>query len=114
MVIESDFIKITIKEDKTYTINSVDNKPYGIILNPFKYTRNDYTKTMEIVIQNELFEEVRIALVGSMYGYDSECAVLNDKEVIVLIYRDGIKIYDWNGTYYEIDLNGKLINEIDK
>lgn len=183
VVIESNNVKITIKEDKTYTIDSVDNKPYDIIMNPFKYKRNDYAKIMEIVIQNEIFEETSIALIGNLYGYESNCAVLKDREVIVLIDKgiyvinideyklvkykkidclgnnfaiylvnsgyiihgeievfkldfqldkiwgfsgadifvtqdnklpfliDGnrIKMYDWNGTYYEIDLNGQLI-----
>lgn len=183
MVIENDYFKITIKQDETYTIDSTDNKPYDIIMNPFKYTRNNYTKVMEIVIQNEISEEVRIALVGSLYGSESNCAVLKDRELVVLIDKDifiinldeyklvryknldcfginfsiylvnngyiihgemevfklnfelervwgfsgadifvthddklpflidgdRIKIYDWNGTYYEIDLNGKLI-----
>lgn len=183
VVIENDYVKITIKQDKTYTIDSVDNKPYDIIMNPFKYTRNDYTKIMEIVIQNEVLEEARIALIGNLYGHESNCAVLKDRELVVLIDKDifivnideyklakckkidcfgdnfaiylvsngyiihgeievfkldyeldkiwefsgadifvtqdnklpflidgdRIKIYDWNGTYYEIDLNGKLI-----
>lgn len=183
MVIENDSIKITIREDRTYTINSVDNKSYDSIFNPFKYTRNDFVKTMEVIIQNKFDEEVRIAIIGSIYGDDSECAVLKDRELIILIdsdiyvidideYRlvkyqniectgtnfaiylidngyiiygeleiikldyelnkiwefsgsdifvtqddkspflidgDRIKIYDWNGIYYEIDLNGKLI-----
>jgi hypothetical protein len=183
VVIENDYVKITIKQDKTYTIDSVDNKSYDILMNPFKYTRNDYTKAMEIVIQNEIFEEMRIALIGSLYGHESNCAVLKGRELVVLIDKDifiinineyklvkykkidcfgdnfaiylvnngyiihgemevfkldyeldkvwefsgadifvtqddklpflidgdRIKIYDWNGTYYEIDLNGKLI-----
>jgi len=183
VVIENDYVKITIKQDKTYTVDSVDNKPYDIIMNPFKYTRSDYTKTMEIVIKNEMFEEMRIALIGSLYGVESNYAVLKDRELVFLIekdifiinideyklikYRkiecfgdnfgiylvndgyiihgemevfkldyeldkvwqflgadifvtqdeklpflingDRIKIYDWNGTYYEIDLDGKLI-----
>ena len=183
MVIKNDYVKITIKQDSTYTIGSVDNKPYDIIMNPFRYTRNDYTKTMEIVIQNEILEETRIALIGSLYGHESNCAVLKDRELVVLIDKDifiinideyklvkykkidcfgnnfaiylvnngyiihgeievlkldyefdkiwkftgadifvtqdnklpflidgdRIKIYDWNGTYYEIDLDGKLI-----
>ncbi|OOM13983.1 hypothetical protein [Clostridium saccharobutylicum] len=183
MVIENDYFKITIKQDKTYTIDSVDNKPYDIIMNPFKYKRNDYAKAMEVVIQNEVLEETRIALIGNLYGHESNCAVLKDRELIVLIDkdifiinideyklvkykkidcfgdnfaiylvnngyivhgeievfkldyeldtvwkfsgtdifvtqddklpflidRDRIKIYDWNGTYYQIDLNGKLI-----
>lgn len=183
IVIQTDYVKITIKPDETYTIDSVDNKPYDIIMNPFKYTRNNYAKAMEIVIQNEVYEETRIALIGSLYGYESDCAVLNNKELLVLIDKDifiiniddymlikyknidcfgdnfavylvhdgyiihgemeifkldyelnkvwefsgadifvtqddklpflidgdRLKIYDWNGAYYEIDLNGNLI-----
>lgn len=183
IVIQTDYVKITIKPDETYTIDSVDNRPYDIIMNPFKYTRNNYAKAMEIVIQNEMYEETRIALIGSLYGYESDCAVLNNKELLVLIDKDifiiniddymlvkyksidcfgdnfavylvndgyiihgemeifkldyelnkvwqfsgadifvtqddklpflidgdTLKIYDWNGTYYEIDLNGNLI-----
>ena len=183
IVIQTDYVKITIKPDETYTIDSVDNRPYDIIMNPFKYTRNNYAKAMEIVIQNEVYEETRIALIGSLYGYESDCAVLNNKELLVLIDKDifiiniddymlvkykstdcfgdnfavylvsdgyiihgemeifkldyelnkvwqfsgadifvtqddklpflidgdRLKIYDWNGTYYEIDLNGNLI-----
>ncbi|WP_051986317.1 hypothetical protein [Clostridium amazonitimonense] len=88
MVIENDCIKITIKEDRTYTINSVDNKQYDSIFNPFKYTRNDFVKTMEVVIQNKFTEEIRIGIIGSIYGDDSQCAVLKDKELLILIDRD--------------------------
>ena len=183
IVIQTDYVKITIKPDETYTIDSVDNRPYDIIMNPFKYKRNNYAKAMEIVIQNEVYEETRMALIGSLYGYESDCAVLNNKELLVLIDKDifiiniddymlvkykstdcfgdnfavylvndgyiihgemeifkldyelnkvwqfsgadifvtqddklpflidgdTLKIYDWNGTYYEIDLNGNLI-----
>ncbi len=183
IVIQTDYVKITIKPDETYTIDSVDNRPYDIIMNPFKYKRNNYAKAMEIVIQNEVYDETRIALIGSLYGYESDCAVLNNKELLVLIDKDifiiniddymlvkykstdcfgdnfavylvndgyiihgemeifkldyelnkvwqfsgadifvtqddklpflidgdRLKIYDWNGTYYEIDLNGNLI-----
>ena len=68
VVLENDYVKITIKQDKTYTMDSVDNKQYDIIMNPFKYTRNNYAKALEIVIQNEMYEETRIALIGVSAG----------------------------------------------
>jgi len=57
-------------------------------MNPFKYTRNNYAKALEIVIQNEMYEETRIALIGSLFGYESDCAILKDRELLVLIDKD--------------------------
>lgn len=39
----------------------------------------------------------------------ADILVTQDNKLPFLIDEDRIKIYDWNGIYYEIDLNGKLI-----
>lgn len=88
MIQENEYFKIKINIEKTYTLNSSDNKFYNTILNPFNYTRNDYPIAMEIVICDEYLEEKRIALIGRLYGYDDNCAVLDNKELVVLIDKD--------------------------
>ncbi|GLB29457.1 hypothetical protein LAD12857_13800 [Lacrimispora amygdalina] len=182
MHLENDKYIVNIAVDTTYTVDSADNKPYDLVFNPDNMKHNDYSKTfcIEVVMQ----EQTKImALIGGLYCYDSDCAILEGDILTVLqnnmitqidfssnrlvlhkvldtfgcnfgIYRksnyyiiygeieitrlneqfekvwafsggdifvsqnercpfeledDKIKLNDWNGNYYEIDLNGNLI-----
>lgn len=69
------------------------------VFNPANMKHNDYSKAfcIEVVMQDQT---KTMALIGGLYYYDSDCAILED---------DKIKLNDWNGNYYEIDLNGNLI-----
>lgn len=182
MYLENDKYIINIAVDTTYTVDSADNKPYDLVFNPANMKHNDYSKTfcIEVVIHEQT---KTMALIGGLYCYDSDCAILEEDILTVLqnnmitqidlstdslvqhkvldtmgcnfgIYQkynyyiiygeieiirlneqfkkvwsfsgedifvshngecpfsladNIIMLNDWNGTYYEIDLNGNLI-----
>ena len=83
MILENDNCIIEIKEDETYTVDSADNSHYDIIHNPSEYKHNDYSKTLAIYV-NLFSREYSIALVGSFYSYEFDCAILEDDTIIVL------------------------------
>ena len=182
MYLENDKYIVNIAVDTTYTIDSADNKPYDLVFNPSNMKHNDYSKTL--CIEVVFHEQAKtMALIGGLYCYDSDCAILEEDILTVLqnnmitqinlstdtlvqykvldtigcnfgIYQksnyyiiygeieiirlnqkfdkvwafsgadifvsqngeypfamvdDKIMLNDWNGTYYEIDLNGNLI-----
>ena len=83
MVLENEKCCIEIKIDETYTVNSTDNHYYDVILNPCNYKQSNRSKTFSIHI--DLFEKkFDIALIGPIYIYDDNCAVLNDEILTVL------------------------------
>lgn len=101
MILENDKCYIKIEEDVTYTVDSVDNRHYDLILNPGQYRRRDFTKTFSISI--DLFSrEFSIALIGPFYSYDSDCAVLNGN--ILTVLQDNtitqIKVSDGSIVHY--------------
>lgn len=83
MVLENEKCCIEIKIDKTYTVDSADNRYYDVVLNPCHYKRGNPSKTFSIRVN--LFErEFYIALIGSPYIYDDTCAVLEDETLTIL------------------------------
>ena len=83
MILENNNCSIDIKIDETFTIDSADNRYYDIIHNPCHYKHSDLAKTLAIHV--DLFsKEYSIALVGSFYTYDSDCAVLENDTLTVL------------------------------
>ena len=83
MILENNNCMIKINIDETFTIDSADNRYYDIIHNPCQYKHSDFTKTLAIHI--DLFsKEYCIALVGSYYTYDFDCAVLENNTLTVL------------------------------
>ncbi|MEE0059753.1 MAG: hypothetical protein UE295_02875 [Acutalibacteraceae bacterium] len=105
MVLENDNCIIEIKVDETFTVDSTDNRHYDIIHNPCGYKHNDYSKTLAIYV-NLFSKEYSIALVGSHYSYDYDCAILEDDTIIVL-QNDTITVINiFDGSiikYIEID-----------
>lgn len=86
MVLENEKCCIEITIDKTYTVDSADNRHYDVVLNPCKYKKSDLSKTFSIRVN--LFEcEFCIALIGPFYSYDDRCAVLDDETLTVLQYN---------------------------
>ncbi|ALB45679.1 hypothetical protein [Clostridium beijerinckii] len=182
MILRSEKFQIEVTEDKTFTIQSTDNKPYDILFNPENLSWRDITKAFRIKIKSD-DRERDIILIGSLYCYDADCAILEANKLIVLMnyavtiinieeckilrhkkfsdsgcyfgiyeFRNGyivygeleivkldkslnkewdfmgadifvtqdknvpfqisgdkIKLYDWSGAYYELDMNGKVI-----
>lgn len=83
MVLENEKCCIEINIDETYTVDSTDNRPYDVVLNPCHFRKSDLSKTVSIHV--DLFEhEFYIALIGPFYSYDFDCAVLDDEILTVL------------------------------
>ena len=76
MFLENEKCCIEIKVDTCDTVDSADNRYYDMVLNPCHYKRNNLSKTFSIHVN--LFEyEFYIALIGSFYSYDLDCAILD-------------------------------------
>lgn len=108
MVLENKKCCVKIKIDQTYTIDSTDNRYYDVVLNPCHYKRGNLSKTFSIYV--DLFErEFCIALIGSFYIYDDNCAVLDD-ETLTVLQNDAItQIRITDGTiirHIELDCFG--------
>lgn len=84
MILENQLCRIEITEDRTYTVNSADNRFYDVILNPDNYQRRDDYKALSISV--DLFTSVlRIALIGPFYNsYMSNCAILEGETLTIL------------------------------
>jgi len=82
--VENEFYRIRISEDKTFTLDSVDNKPYDCIINPSGMRREDHVKALSITIDSR-DKQKRIALLGSLFGTDEDVALLESNELIVLM-----------------------------
>lgn len=102
MILENKKCHIKIETDKTYTVDSADNRCYDVTLNPEHYRHSDMYKALSISV--DLFtSELRIALIGSFYTYDSDCAVL-DGEVLTVLQ---------DNTITQINVNdGSIIRHI--
>lgn len=83
MLLENKNCHIEVKIDETYMVDSTDNRYYDVTLNPGHFSHNDLSKTLSIRVS--LFaSEFTIALIGSFYTYDSDCAVLDENTLTVL------------------------------
>lgn len=78
--LSNEICNITINEDYTYTINSMDNKEYNIILKTDEY---EFYKTFSIEI-DLFFKKIKIALIGNYNSFTEDCAILNDNILTVL------------------------------
>lgn len=88
MELKNNICDVNITIDSTYTVNSADNKYYDFVLNPAEYRRNDFSKTLSITIElvSKTFD---IALIGSFYSYDFNCAVI-EEELLTIMQNDTI------------------------
>lgn len=83
MTLENEKCHVEIQIDETYTVGSADNRRYDAVFNPCHYGHNDNYKTFCIHI--DLFShQFLIALVGSQFCYDFDCAVLDDDTLTIL------------------------------
>lgn len=98
MELQNEVCYVKISVDEMYTVDSTDNKPYDLILNPDSYKHNDIYKVFSIEITNSS-GKIRLALVGDFYSYDTDCAVLEDEVLTVL----------QNNSIVQIDMNNGLI-----
>lgn len=89
MLLENLLCRIEIAEDRTYTVNSADNRFYDVILNPDNCQHRDDYKVLSISV--DLFtSELHIALIGPFYNsYVSNCAIL-DGEILTILQANVI------------------------
>ena len=100
MIIKNEFCQVEISCDEQYMIDSSNNRRYDLIFNPKKYTKNDMYNASCIEVKGK--NTYRLALIGNYYSYPENCAILEDKKLIML------KNYD----IYIIDLESmNLIEE---
>ena len=103
----NDYI-VKINVDDTYTIDSTDNRYYDVILNPCNYKHSDLTKTLAIHIALPS-KHYSIALVGSYLISDSDCAILENDILTVLLDQIIVQINILNGSivrHIELDCFG--------
>ena len=88
---------VKIDVDETYTIDSSDNRYYDVILNPYNYKHGDLTKTLaiHIVLPSKNFS---IALIGSYFVSDKDCAILDNDILTVLLDQLIIQINITDGS----------------
>lgn len=100
MILQNDICNVNISIDTTYTVESTDNKPYDLVINPRYLRRNDMYKTFSVQI-NLFSKIISIALIGDFYSYDIDCAVLEYKTLTIL----------QNNAVVQLDIsNGAMIN----
>ena len=88
MILQNEICHIEINIDETYTVDSADNRHYDITLNPRDYRHNDFSKTL--AVQIDLYSrKYQIALIGSYYSYESDCAILKD-DILTILQDDMI------------------------
>ena len=104
------FCTVEITEDPTYTVDSVDNRPYDRVLNPRGYRRSHFTCTFSI--RMDWPDGTRtLALIGEGCAVASDCAVLEDDQLLVLQNRDLTRIAVADGqvlSYDRLDRFGVL------
>lgn len=83
MVLENELCRVEINTDPCYTVASADNGHYDVILNPCNYRKSDMSKTLSIHVSLPE-REYRIALTGSFFSDDRNCAVLDGETLTVL------------------------------
>lgn len=84
MFIKNDIYQISIDKDETFSLESTDNKPYEILLNPDNLKKSDYFKAFYISIEANCNKR-QIVLVGSLFGSDDNTAILDNNDLIILM-----------------------------
>ncbi len=97
MELQNDICTVQICIDKLYTIDSTDNKPYDLVINPHNLKRYDMHRVFSIQI-DLFYTKLSIALIGDFYIYDTDCAVLEDDVLTVLQDRTIVQIDVHTGT----------------
>ena len=88
MVLENAICNVKIFVDDTYTVDSTNNQTYDLVINPQNFDHNDIYKTFSVHI-DLFYKVIKIALVGSCYSIDTDCAIL-DGEILTVLQDDTI------------------------
>ena len=108
MILQNDICNVNISIDTTYTVESTDNKPYDLVLNPRRMRHNDMYRVFAIRIDLP-YKTLNIALIGDFYSYVEDCAVL-EGEILSVLQNDAVvQLNIKNGTvinYKELDSFG--------
>lgn len=100
MILQNNICNVNITIDTTYTVESTDNKPYDLVINPRHLRHYDMYKTFSIQIALSR-GTINIALICDFYSYVEDCAVLEDKILTIL----------QNGAIVQLNVNdGTMIN----
>ena len=84
MLIKNDTYEISINAEHTFTLDSVDNKPYDLIINPFNMKRGDYYKALAVTLDDGVIS-MRFIIIGEMFGADEDIAILENDDLIILM-----------------------------
>lgn len=107
MKLHNGICSVEISVDTTYTVNSADNKPYDLVLNPCGFKQRDIYKALSIRI-DLFYKTISIVLIGSFYSYVEDCAVL-ENEVLTILQGEAIVRIDVNtGALLEFKELGDL------
>ena len=106
MIVKSRNVSVKIDIDNTFTLDSTDNRPCDVILNPCNYKRGDFYHVLFILITSAE-NEISLALIGDYYSSDSECAVL-EKDILTVLQNQTITQIniDDGSIVKHIELNG--------
>ena len=83
MVLQNDICNVKVSIDSTFTLESTDNKPYDLVINPYHMRHNDIYTVFSIQI-DLFYKELSVALIGDFHSYDIDCAILEDNVLTVL------------------------------
>lgn len=106
MILKNEFYQVTINQDETYTINPSNHMKYDFHWNPKDYTDDDMYTTFAIDVKGK--NSAKIALTGNYYSYPENCAILEERRLIVLqnydIYVIDLEEMRITGKYYVEDM----------
>ena len=85
MILKNDEFTVEITTDASYEIGSLNNKLYDIVLNPDNYLagKDHFYKVLSISVESK-DRKISIAMIGSYYTVEADCAVLRENTLTVL------------------------------
>ena len=87
MFLKKDKLSVCITRDDSFVLDSMDNKPYNLVLNPTCMKRNNIYKVFSILIDDSVVQK-KVALIGSLFGADDDIAIFKDNDLLVLMNTD--------------------------
>ena len=96
MIIKNEICEINITSDPTYSVRSTDNRHYDFEYDPGCHTRSDWYSAFSIHI-NLFYKEYDIVLVGENSSDPSNCAILKDNTLTIMMENSISQINVVNG-----------------
>lgn len=101
MTLYSDRYTVDFQIDHTYTLGSVDNRKYDIVLNPEQLRRPNDCICLSITVYGDMPRTA--LLITNNYAGGTPSAVLEDDMIVILC--------DWQGSHYALNYDGSLLRE---